>query len=159
MQIRIFTISIHDAGEEQVALNRFLGGNRILRVDQELVRAGDAAFWSFCVTYLSSTQKQGDRRDERKVDYKHELDAETFARFERYRTIRKTLADEKAVPAFAVFSNAELATIAALPELSLVNLRKIPGIGAKKIERYGEQFLQEVQRLNSQHEANGRTVE
>lgn len=66
---------------------------------------------------------------------------EAIGRFARYREIRKTLAEAEAVPAYAIFTNKELAAIAELEEVNPVTLKKIPGIGDKKIAKYGEHFI------------------
>ncbi len=60
--------------------------------------------------------------------------------FERLRTLRKKLADERKVPAYIVFGDNTLRALArAYPE-TLDALEGIPGIGEKKREEFGEIF-------------------
>lgn len=66
------------------------------------------------------------------------LDGHSFARFAVLRTIRKRLAEEDAVPAFAVFTDAELAEIAKLDEITPKRMLAINGLGEKRVEKYGE---------------------
>ncbi|MCB0376036.1 MAG: HRDC domain-containing protein, partial [Sinomicrobium sp.] len=69
-----------------------------------------------------------------------------FARFSRMREIRKTIAREEAIPAYAVFTDEELAAIAKMePPLTEAGLKTIKGIGKKKVEKYGAYFLPEKQ--------------
>jgi ATP-dependent DNA helicase RecQ len=60
--------------------------------------------------------------------------------FERLRTLRKSLADERKVPAYIVFGDNTLRALArAYPE-TVSDLEGIPGIGEKKREEFGEVF-------------------
>ena len=60
--------------------------------------------------------------------------------FERLRTLRKKLADERKVPAYIVFGDNTLRALArAYPE-TVDALEGIPGIGEKKREEFGEVF-------------------
>lgn len=76
-----------------------------------------------------------------KVDYKSILDEATFKVFARLREIRKQIANEDALPAFAVFTDEELSEIAKLPEITAKMMQSIKGIGEKKTERYAERFI------------------
>ncbi len=123
-------------------LNKFLRGNKVVDISKSLVQQGNLAYWSFCVTYLVGVppkiQQLNDRKE--KVDYKQVLDEAEFARFALLRTIRKQLADADAVPAFAVFTDSELAEMAKMNELTTKNLLSISGVGNKRVEKYGEQL-------------------
>ena len=141
MQIRIFTVPLFGGEEAVEEMNKFLRGNKVVDITKNLVQQGDVAYWAFCVTYLLGAppkvqQPQGERRE--KVDYRNVLDGPTFARFAALRTIRKQLADADAVPAFAVFTDAELAEIAKLEELTPKQMLGINGLGEKRVEKYGE---------------------
>ena len=138
MQIRIFSIPIPSSETESQELNKFLRSNKILKVESELVQAGKEAFWSFCVRYLEETAKV---KKEKKVDYKEVLDTDTFARFSELREIRKRIASEEGIPAYAVFYNEELAKLAKYDHLTLARMKEVKGIGEKKIEKYGKHFI------------------
>jgi DNA helicase-2/ATP-dependent DNA helicase PcrA len=64
--------------------------------------------------------------------------------FERLREWRKGVADAAAVPAFVVFTDATLTAIAVERPLDAAALLTIPGIGATKVERYGDGVLDVV---------------
>jgi ATP-dependent DNA helicase RecQ len=57
------------------------------------------------------------------------------------RAWRHATAREHGVPAYVVFHDSTLEAIAATPPQTLDDLRGISGIGAKKLERYGEELL------------------
>lgn len=55
---------------------------------------------------------------------------------------RKIFAANDAVPAYAVFTDEELAGIARLPVLEVSKLISVKGIGDKKVEKYGNQLIE-----------------
>lgn len=141
MQIKIFTVPIFGGEEAAEEMNKFLRGNKVVDITKSLVQQGDVAYWSFCVTYLLGVpqkvqQPQAERKE--KIDYRQVLDDPTFARFAALRAIRKRLAEADAVPAFAVFTDAELAEIAKLDEITPKRMLSINGLGEKRVEKYGE---------------------
>ncbi|MBQ9340358.1 MAG: HRDC domain-containing protein [Paludibacteraceae bacterium] len=145
MQVKIFTIPIFDNENAVNELNAFLRAQKILTVDKQLSTQGAQAFWTFCVSYLpqtigGNTYSGGTKAT--KVDYKEVLDEKTFAVFSQLRSIRKQLAEQEAVPAYAVFTDSELAEIAKLETIDMVMIQTIPGIGAKRAEKYGKSLCE-----------------
>ncbi len=141
MQIKIFTVPLFGGEESTEEMNKFLRGNKVVDITKSLVQQGDVAYWAFCVTYLLGAPPkvqppQGERKE--KVDYRNVLDGPAFARFAVLRSIRKRLAEADAVPAFAVFTDAELAEIAKLDEITPKAMLAINGLGDKRVEKYGE---------------------
>ena len=63
-------------------------------------------------------------------------------RFESLRALRARLAREQNVPAYVIFHDATLRSIAADPPHDLAELGRISGVGATKLERYGQQVLE-----------------
>ena len=72
------------------------------------------------------------------------LSAESDVVFQALREWRKGVAKEHGVPAYTVFHDATLQEIAQQLPDSLDGLRGISGIGATKLERYGEPLLKVV---------------
>jgi ATP-dependent DNA helicase RecQ len=70
-----------------------------------------------------------------------DLDAGAQEVFEKLRTWRAAQAREQGVPAYVVFGDATLKSLAALKPASLAALGEVSGIGAAKLERYGEAVL------------------
>jgi superfamily II DNA helicase RecQ len=141
MQIRIFTIPINDTGEAQAEMNRFLAGHRVLDVLQHFYQSGNNAYWSFCVRYILPGGSVAHHNSKVKTDYKLQLAEEQFKIFASLRICRKQLAAEDAVPAYAIFTDDELAGIAMLPILEPAKLIAVKGIGDKKVEKYGHRLL------------------
>ncbi len=142
MQIRIFTIPIDDDGSGVGELNRFLRGHRILAVEREFVMAGGRSCWCFCVRYLASGSAEGLQADRaRRVDYREILEPAIFAKFAELRAKRKSIAEAEGIPAYAIFTDEQLAEIAKLSELTPAALAGIKGVGAGRIERYAARLL------------------
>lgn len=140
MQIRIFNIPINDNGASQAEMNRFLAGQKVLEIEQQFYQNEKGACWSFCVRYLTSNTGifSGQKH---KVDYKELLKENEFVLFSKLRACRKIIAATDAVPAYAVFTDEELAGICRLPEITISKLISVKGIGDKKVEKYGSQLL------------------
>jgi ATP-dependent DNA helicase RecQ len=63
------------------------------------------------------------------------------ARFDALKAWRAEVAREHGLPAYVIFHDATLAAIAEREPRSLADLQGISGIGAAKLERYGEEVL------------------
>jgi superfamily II DNA helicase RecQ len=135
MQYKIFTFSIFDDSHTD-DMNRFLRGNRVVQVEKQFVVMNGNAYWTFCVYYIGVENKEPEVKG--KTDYKNVLDEPTFAIFSKLRTYRKKIAEEDAVPAYAVFTDAELSEIAKLDEITEKKLLSIQGIGEKRVDKYGK---------------------
>ena len=75
-----------------------------------------------------------------KVDYREVLDEATFKIFSKLREIRKKIATDEGLPAYAIFTDEELSNIAKLEEIAASKIQTIKGIGEKKVEKYAQRF-------------------
>jgi len=64
--------------------------------------------------------------------------------FDRLRSLRRTLATELGVPPYVVFSDATLEELARERPTTKSAMLNIKGIGQKKLDSFGEQFLAEI---------------
>jgi ATP-dependent DNA helicase RecQ len=69
--------------------------------------------------------------------------------FECLRRLRKQIAEAAHIPPYVVFSDASLAEMAAEKPKSDTELLRISGVGAHKLEKYGQVFLAEIQAFQS----------
>lgn len=145
MQIKIFTIPIGDNGAAVEEMNRFLRSNKVLEVQNQLISNENGAYWCFCVRYI---EKMFNLMNESKtkIDYKQVLDEATFQKFSKLREVRKKVATDEGIPAFAVFTDEELAGLAKLETITAQNMLTIKGIGNKKVERYAQYFITKPER-------------
>ncbi|MDY6840061.1 MAG: DNA helicase RecQ [Pseudomonadota bacterium] len=70
------------------------------------------------------------------------------AGWEALRTCRKELADKQGVPPYVIFHDATLLGMLERKPRTLEELAEVSGVGAAKLEKYGEIFLQTIARLD-----------
>ncbi|CAN5399751.1 DNA helicase RecQ [soil metagenome] len=64
--------------------------------------------------------------------------------FERLRVLRKRLADEQNVPPYVVFTDTTLEDMARQRPITPDALRNVSGVGERKLQLFGKQFLEEI---------------
>ncbi|MCH7606710.1 MAG: DNA helicase RecQ [Chloroflexi bacterium] len=72
--------------------------------------------------------------------------------FEGLRALRKTIADQRSVPPYVIFHDTVLRQMAHYLPHDQENMSRITGIGQRKLEQFGEQFLASI---NGYASANG----
>ena len=70
-----------------------------------------------------------------------ELTAEAEPVFERLRAWRTSVAKELGMPPYVIFHDSTLRLIAASPPSTLDELRQVNGVGATKLDKYGQAIL------------------
>jgi superfamily II DNA helicase RecQ len=143
MQIKIINVPLTDDGTMQSELNRVLATNRVLEVEQCFFNNKKGGCWTFCIRYIQNMTPTAEQytSSKEKTDYKKILGEQEFKVFSDLRELRKQIAAQDAVPAYAVFTDEELAGIARLPKLEAEKLISIKGIGDKKVQKYGKLLM------------------
>ena len=144
MQINLFTIPVGDNCTALQEMNTFLKSNKILEVQNKLIRNENGAYWSFCVRYIEQSFIPISE-NKAKVDYRLLLDGPTFQKFSDLRVIRKKVATDEGISAFIVFTDEELAELAKLEEITIKSMFGIKGIGEKKVERFAKYFITKLE--------------
>jgi ATP-dependent DNA helicase RecQ len=89
----------------------------------------------------------GLKREDRK-DPKRKKLAESgnfdIALFDRLRTVRRKIAEAHGVPPYIIFSDKTLHEMSRQFPASPSEMRRISGVGDIKLERYGEEFIDEI---------------
>jgi ATP-dependent DNA helicase RecQ len=95
------------------------------------------------------------RRDEEKTVARRQspsnaslADPDNHRLWETLRALRKRLADEQGVPPYVIFHDAVLLDMVQRRPLSLPELGRLSGIGERKLERYGADFLAAIREHN-----------
>ena len=73
-----------------------------------------------------------------------------MATFEALRAWRSRRSRDDAVPAYVVAHDSTLRAIADAGPTTLAALRRVPGMGAVKLERYGQEILDQVAAVRSE---------
>jgi superfamily II DNA helicase RecQ len=144
MSFSFFQISCRECPETEARLNQFINANRVLSVDRRWVDLGENSFWAICVDYLENTSSGSSKKKSERIDYREVLQPEEFAVFSALRDLRKTLAAEAGVPVYTVFTNEQLAKMVTDQVKTLADLKKIPGLGTAKIDKYGAKFIEQL---------------
>ena len=123
-------------------LNSFLESKAVVDLRQEFAQGEGGPHWCFSVRWRDGAlTKDAPKRAKALVDYKEILSPADFVTFARLRDIRKELAKAEQIPAYAIFTNEQLAEIAKALPVSAHALSKIDGVGENRVEKYGGQFL------------------
>ena len=72
--------------------------------------------------------------------------------FERLRTLRRQLADERGVPAYIIFTDVSLREMARNYPTNSTEFRRIPGVGEQKLKDFGEAFLLEIRSHSAENQ-------
>jgi len=91
-------------------------------------------------------QKQRSERSS-KVDKREEL-------FQRLRQIRKKVAKDFGVPPYQIFNDATLKAMSEQRPMSDDEMRRIPGVGDRKLQRYGDFFIDAIIEFSSDKKAS-----
>ncbi|MGF6380232.1 ATP-dependent DNA helicase RecQ [Paraburkholderia atlantica] len=95
--------------------------------------------------YVKPTRtRQSSGRTSERADPTIGMGPRERARWERLRMWRTETAKSDGVPAYVIFHDATLAEIARLGPDSIDDLRGIPGMGARKLDRFGYELLNVV---------------
>jgi ATP-dependent DNA helicase RecQ len=95
--------------------------------------------------YVKPTRtRQSSSRTGERADPTTGMSPRIKARWERLRAWRASMAKSDGVPAYVIFHDATLAEIARNEPDSIEDLSQIPGIGARKLERFGDELLEVV---------------
>ncbi|GAA4239590.1 DNA helicase RecQ [Postechiella marina] len=95
------------------------------------------------VTEIKTPTKERKTRTKRtRTKTKPKTDANSL--FERLRLLRYKIAQEEDIPAYLVFSDATLKEIERVRPLSDDDFLKVSGVGQRKMEVYGDEFIAEI---------------
>jgi superfamily II DNA helicase RecQ len=138
MQYKFFTFPITSFDIMEEELNKFLRSHQVVEIEKHLL-SNPQPMWCFCVGYLQS--RQMDNSPSPKVNYEQILDKNEFAQYERLRELRKQVAQDLKIPAYAVFTNKELAELSKHETINKELLLNLDGFGQGRMEKIGVHFL------------------
>ena len=78
--------------------------------------------------------------------------------FERLRQLRKQMAQKKGIPPYLIFSDRSLEEMAAVKPSTREDFLDISGVGDKKLQDYGKQFLGEIQNYIVEQNGQGTKI-
>jgi superfamily II DNA helicase RecQ len=150
IQYAAFCLLVTESSVEQEALNRFLRGHRVIQTWKELVTTSQGPSWSILVEYgeaAASEAGQKGKAGQPRIDYKEVLSPEDFKIYSGLRELRKSLAEDKGLPVYAVFTNDQLAALSRSRPTTIAELTALEGIGQGKSGQFGEAFIARIGEL------------
>ena len=135
MQLKTFRISITSPEQSEGEVNAFLRAHRILSAERHFC-PDLGGYWAILVEYAEDGHADCARpaRRRERTSVADELNEAEKVRFERYRKIRYDVSVERGVPAYAVFTDRELAILSRLEELNLEGVKSLKGIAPSHLE-------------------------
>lgn len=149
MGLHFFTIPVHSLRESEAELNRFLSQHKVVGIEKHFVMDRADSFWAVCVSTAHVQEElntPGKKSSRSRIDYKETLSPENFAIYAKLRQLRKEIAEAEGIPAYAVFTNAQLAKLVTDNIQTRTGLQTVEGVGQSRIEKYGERFLTYLER-------------
>lgn len=147
MQVKVFSVPLWESEQAVEEMNVFLRSHRVIDIQSQFVNGNTGCYWTFCVTYIKGPSPN--KKKQRRKDYKDELDPNAFERFKAMRKKRKQLAEADGVPAYVVFTDKELSILAKMEKVSISSMKSIPGVGDRKVERYGRKMIEYIDGLRT----------
>jgi len=118
-------------------------------ISQDLLAVKQGSLPTIYVTEQSMDVLKGNRKVLRKGAIVTQQVADNDPLFEELRVLRKRLADESNVPPFVVFSDKTLKDMCAKRPKTDEAFLEVGGVGANKLEKYGEAFLEVIRDYES----------
>ncbi len=149
MKYKIYTINIIDNDTKE--LNNFVSSHRIVNIKKSLVTQEDQSYWSFLIEYVEkeiNAERSVKYTGKATIDYKDLLSEEDFTKYVRLKELRKELSEKNKIAVYNVFNNAQLAEMITAKAKTKADLSKISGVGDSKLEKFGEDFLKVLVKIN-----------
>lgn len=151
MQIKTFKVPLGDTSGVEEELNKFLRSHRVLKVERAFCLDG-SGYLAVCIEYMEGEPKGEPMVRPAKKDVTKELTEKELDLYERFRKKRRELAAEKGLPAYMIFTDADLALLAKQHELTAETVLEVPGIQKSRLKEYGALL---VNMMEEQHEKGG----
>ena len=123
MQIKLYTVPINNIDDFNEEINSFLRGHKIIEIEKQLITLKDNGYWCITITYIHAPQYE--QKQKEKIDYLKILNDQDFTKFSKLREWRKEKAIQEKIAPYIIFTDAELAEIAKLPELNMNTLPQV----------------------------------
>ncbi|TAA73482.1 DNA helicase RecQ [Planococcus salinarum] len=137
-KLSTYGILKHQSAKEVSNLIEFM-------ISQELLAVEQGSFPTIYVPDGGRAVLLGERQVLRKGAVVTKQIAENDPLFEELRKIRKELADQGGVPPFVIFSDKTLQDMCARKPKTAEEFLEVNGVGANKLEKYGDAFLSAIQ--------------
>ena len=154
MKYKIYKVSLENPDPVLEEMNGFISTHAIESIDKHFVADANNSFWTFCIKYLNTTGKTKKESNyyanhKAKIDYQTYFeDPEDFMLFDELRQLRNGISKQDGVPAYSIFTNAQLAEMIDQKITTKGELEALDGIGEIKLEKYGDRVVELINAVN-----------
>mgnify|MGYP002625735026 CR=1 FL=1 len=146
--------------EVEQEVNKFLRSHRILQVERHFV-SEQGGYWALLVQYTGGdpiAEAPPQARRERK-DPSEGMADDVKQRYNMFRDVRKELSQQHGIPPYLVFTNEELAILAALPVVNEETIKGLKGIAPQRMKDFVHHFFNLTVTETDDHAETGRTAD
>ena len=140
IKVKIFKIRVSDEFliADQDLINDFLAQSEVLHTNSKLIEE-EINYWSVLISYEEKKLKNGLSKATPMSE--DELSEEETIIYNKLKDWRSEKAKEIQLPAYIIFHNAHLISIAKHKPNNLEDLEQINGLGKSKTEKYGAEII------------------
>lgn len=141
MKVKVLKIRIDDRFQitDEAIVNDYLSRFEIVNMNAKLV-ADEITYWSVLIYY--NDKKNIANSSKTTVTSESELSEEEKIIYNKLKDWRADKAREAQLPAFIIFHNTHLMSIARHKPCTLDDLENVNGIGKRKVEKFGIEIIE-----------------
>ena len=141
MKVKVLKIRIDDRFQitDEAIVNDYLSRFEIVNMNAKLV-ADEITYWSVLIYY--NNKKNTVISSKNTVNSESELSEEEKIIYNKLKDWRADKAREAQLPAYIIFHNTHLMSIARHKPCTLDDLENVNGIGKSKVEKFGIEILE-----------------
>ena len=140
MKIKIFKIRLSEEFliADQNSINDFLAEYEVLHTNSQFIE-NNISYWSVLITYQEKRVKSKITKSDAPAET--ELSDEEEIIFGKLKNWRSEKAKQTQLPAYVIFHNSHLVSIAKHKPNNIEDLENVTGIGKLKTEKYGAEII------------------
>ena len=145
MNLRIFTLAFDDEanGFDTAALDEYMRNREVVSSQSSFFEhRGRPYLWVVTLSRSFSSPRSGKPVEQQRVDPRTRLAPDEKSLYDRLRAWRSERSKQEGLPPYVVLTNKQMAQVAIRRPASRSGLRDIEGIGSGKVEKYGAEILQ-----------------
>jgi len=150
MKVKIIKVRISEKeiAADQKNIDNFLKNKEILKVETAFVQDGEKeSFWSVIVFYEEPKFSINETKPHKYTVADEDLKPDEIAILDSLKIWRSKKAKEQNLPSYFIATNQELVSVAKFRPVKKEELLEIKGFGKHKIEHYGEEIIEILERV------------
>ena len=149
MKVKVLKIRLSDKfiEQDQTVLDRFLRDNNVIKFESAFVK-DEEGYWSVILYYEEQKMSVNDTKTPKySAENDEDLNPDEIKILDSLKHWRTEKAKDQYLPVYFIATNKELLSIAKYKPIKKEELRDIKGFGKHKIENYGEEIIEILERV------------